>query len=205
MRRRVASTLATGAAVAMAIGLSATSASAQQEQWTIDPGGDYTATSGETLLTNTRNDVQLVCTSSEAAGMLETGASGTPAQLGSIDQVAFSNCSGPLGLTFEVGQVGSWSINGESFADGVTTGYVGGVEANLTGPGCQATVTGEADGTYDNASGTLALSPVADSGHELVVSSVDPGNNCFGLIQQGDVVEYQGDYAITPAQQISFG
>lgn len=204
MRRRVTSIVATSAAAALALGLGAMSASAQQQEWVIDPGGDYTAASGTTVLTNTANGVELNCTSSDASGTLASNASGTPAQIGGIASIGFDNCSGPIGLSFQVvPQNLPWSINGESYSNGVTTGYIGGVVANLTGLGCDATVEGEAPGTYDNATDTLAPAPIAGSGHELVVTSVDPGANCFGLINQGDVVTFEAAYTVSPGQDVT--
>ncbi|WP_019815821.1 hypothetical protein [Saccharomonospora saliphila] len=204
MRRRITSIVATGAAAALALGLSAMSASAQQQEWVIDPGGDYTAVSGTTVLTNTANGVTLNCSGSDASGTLQSSASGTPAQIGGIAGIGFENCSGPLGLTFEVTpQNLPWSINGESYSDGVTTGYIGGVVANLAGSGCDATVEGAAPGTFDNASNTLAPQPIDGSAHELVVTFVDPGANCFGLINEGDVVTFEGAYEVTPGQDVS--
>lgn len=204
MRRRVSGIVATSAAAALALGFTAMSASAEQQEWIVDPGGVYEATAGTTVLTNTANGVQLTCTGSDANGVLESSASGTPAQLGTIENITFDDCSGPLGLTFEVVPGGDedWTINGESYADGVTTGYIGGVVATLTGTGCEATVEGEAPGTYDNATDTLAPAPIEGSVHELVVTSVDSGANCFGLISEGDTVTFEASYTVTPGQDV---
>ncbi|WP_019811299.1 hypothetical protein [Saccharomonospora halophila] len=203
MRRRITGIVATGAAAALTLGFTALSASAQQAEWTVDPGGDYTAASGTTVLTNTANGVTLDCASSEASGSLVGSASGTPAQIGTIDAISWTNCSGPLGLTFEVIPENlEWTINGESWSNGVTTGYIGGITANLTGTGCDATVEGEAPGTYDNATDTLAPSPDAGSGHELTVTEVDPSANCFGFISEGDTVTFEAEYTVTPGQDV---
>lgn len=204
MRRRVLSMVAGSAAAALALGLTAMSASAAPQEWVIDPGGDYTGASGTTVLTNTANGVTLDCTGSDASGTLVGSASGSPAQLGTIADISWDSCSGPLGLTFEVvPQNLPWSINGESYADGVTTGYIGGVVANLTGPGCDAIVEGEAPGTYDNASDTLAPHPIDGSAHALTVTSVDSAANCFGLINEGDNVTFEGAYVVTPGQDVT--
>ncbi len=198
------SIVATSAAATFALGLTAMSASAQQQEWIVDPGGDYTAESATTVLTNTANGVTLDCTDSDATGFLDGSASGSPAQLGTIDDISWGSCSGPLGLTFEViPQNLPWSINGESYADGVTTGYIGGVVASLSGPGCEATVEGEAPGTYDNATDTLAPHPIEGSPHTLTVTSVDSLANCFGLISTGDVVTFEGAYVVTPGQDVT--
>lgn len=204
MRRRVASILATGAAAALALGLSATSASAQQEEWVVDPAGPYEAASGETTLTNTSNGVQLICASSEASGELAASATGSPAQVGTVDAISFTSCSGPLGITFDVQPANlPWSINGISETGGVTQGYIGGITANLVGPSCSATVEGAADGTFTNSTDVLALGPDDATPEELVVTSVDPNSNCFGLISEGNVVTYEADYAVTPGQDIT--
>ncbi|WP_197320965.1 hypothetical protein [Saccharomonospora sp. NB11] len=204
MRRRVLSIVAGSAAAALALGLTAMSASAAPQEWIVDPGGEYTGVSGTTVLTNTANGVTLDCSGSEASGELAGSASGAPAQLGTIDNISWTSCSGPLGLTFEVvPQNLPWSINGESYADGVTTGYIGGIVANLTGPGCDATVEGEAPGTYDNDSDTLAPKPIDGSSHTLTVTAVNSSANCFGLINVGDNVTFEGAYVVTPGQDVT--
>ncbi|MEY7971530.1 hypothetical protein AB8O38_05960 [Saccharomonospora xinjiangensis] len=204
MRRRAMSIVATSAAATLALGLTALSASAQPQEWVVNPGGGYTASSGTTVLTNTANGVTLNCAGSKASGSLATNAGGSPAQIGTIAAISWERCSGPLGLTFDVvPQNLPWSINGESYADGVTTGYIGGIVAKLTGPGCNATVQGAAPGTYDNATDTLAPHPIAGSAHTLTVTSVDPLANCFGLINQGNKVTFEGAYVVTPGQDVT--
>ncbi|WP_024876627.1 hypothetical protein [Saccharomonospora piscinae] len=206
MRRRVSSIVATAAAATFALGFSAMSASAQQQEWVIDPGGDYTAASGTTVLTNTSTGVTLNCSGSDAEGSLNTNASGSPAQIGTIAGISWENCSGPLGLSFDVEpQNLPWSINGESYdaATGVTTGSIGGVTAVLSGTSCNATVEGATPGTYDNGSDTLAPGPIAGSPHELTVTYVDPGAGCFGLINTGDTVTFEGAYVVSPGQDVT--
>jgi hypothetical protein len=82
----------------------------------------------------------------------------------------------------------------------VSTGYISKIDAQLSGTDCTATVTGEADGTYTNSSGKLAMKPVSKSGHVLTISKV---NGCAGLIANGNTSTFVGTYTVSPKQTIT--
>jgi hypothetical protein len=207
MRRRVAHVLLAGAAVAATVIAGAGSASADPitpSSWTVSPGGTINATAGTTVLTDQNTQVQLTCDSSSVTnGTLETSGTGSPAQLGTLPEgsVGFQNCSGPFGLTFDVTHIGDWALNGATFDPdtGITTGTLTNITANLSGFACNATVTGTVNVTYDNNSGVLTVLPDPT----LTVSSVDPANDCFGLIATGDTSTFDGAYTVSPSQTIS--
>jgi hypothetical protein len=172
--------------------------------WTVSPGGVVDATAGVTVLTDVNTGVQLTCDSSSLTdATLVTGATGSPAQLGTLPagSVGFQNCSGPFGLTFDVTHVGDWALNGVTYdpATGVTTGTLTGIQANLSGFACSASVTGSVDGTYNNATGVLTVLP----NPTLTIASVDPNDNCFGLINTGDSATFDGAYTVAPGQTIT--
>ena len=207
MRGRVTRILLTGVAAATAIVLGAGQASADPitpSSWTASPGGLVNGTAGQTVLNDVDSGTQLTCDSSTATNaVVETSATGSPARLVTLPQgsIGFQNCSGPFGLTFDVEQVGDWHLNGETFdpVTGVTSGLLADIEANLTGFSCDATVTGSLTGSYDNNTGVLTGLPTPT----LTISRVDPNNNCFGLISEGDHSTFDGAYSISPHQTIT--
>lgn len=200
MRARLIGTLAAGAALAVSAVLTGT-ASAQPATWTVTPGGAFTGAAGETDLT-TEGGVELFCSSSTAAGTAQSG-SGLSNPLAQLPEgsVTFNDCQGPFGLSFDVAHIGTWDLNGVSYdsASGVTTGTLDNITANISGPGCEATVTGSVNATYTNGSGVLSVLP----DQTLTISTVDPNNDCLGLITQGEHAGFSGDYQISPVLTVT--
>lgn len=194
MRARLFGALVAGVALASAAVLTGT-ASAAPATWSVSPGGDFTGVAGETILT-TESGVELFCESSDAAGSA-AGGTGLENPLASLPEggVTFNDCQGPFGLTFEVAHIGTWHLNGVSY-DGsdVTTGTLDDITAQISGPACEATVTGSVNATYTNSTGVLTVLPE----QTLVISTVDPNNDCLGLITQGEHSGFSGDYQISP-------
>ncbi|MCT2586077.1 hypothetical protein [Actinophytocola gossypii] len=202
MRRSVMGSLVAGLALAASATLAGT-ASAQQATWTITPGGDFDGLAGETILTIQETGIQLFCSSSTAGGTAKSG-SGQTNPLATIPEtggIDFIDCQGPFGLTFEVEQVGDWTLNGSGYdaGTGVTTGTIDGITANIVGPSCNATVTGFVDATYTNGSAELAVTP----NPTLDISYVDPNNTCLGLISEGQHATFDGTYEIDPALTVT--
>jgi hypothetical protein len=196
MRARFIGALATGAALIVSAAVTG-SAAAEPATWTISPGGAVHGVAGETLLEVQESGIQLSCTSSTVDATAQSG-SGLSNPLVTIPQspgIQFIDCSGPFGLTFEVAQVGDWVLNGASY-DGsdVTTGTIDNINADIVGPGCNATASGSVNATYTNSTGVLAVLP----DFTLEISFVDPDNNCLGLINEGEHANFSGEYAISP-------
>ena len=198
MRARLIGALAAGAALAVSAVITG-SASAQPATWTVTPGGDFTGAAGETILT-TESGIELFCTSSSAAGTAQSG-SGLSNPLAQLPEgsVLFNDCQGPFGLTFTVAHLGTWDLNGASY-DGVaeTAGTLDNITAQISGPACEATVTGSVNITYNN-DGTLTVLP----DQTLTISTVDPANDCLGLITQGEAAGFSGAYAIDPVLTVT--
>ena len=60
--------------------------------------------------------------------------------LGSITKLSFSNCTGPLGLTFTVtNSAFPWTLSGTSYnaSTGTTTGFINGIKSTPVGPELQ--------------------------------------------------------------------
>ncbi len=73
------------------------------------------------------------------------------------------------------------------------------IEADIVGPGCNATVTGSVPVTFTNSTDVLSVQPE----FTLVVTFVDPGNNCLGLINEGEHANFSGSYQITPGLTVT--
>ena len=199
MRNRVTVMLAAGAAM-IASAVFVGPAAAVPATWTIDPGGPFTGAAGTTLLTVEESGVELSCVSAGATGEAKVGA-GHSNPLATISDTDFNDCTGPFGLVFEVAHGGVWTLNGASHdaGTGVTTGSIDDIVADITGPGCIAQVTGSVDVTYTNSTAELRVLP----NFTLLIASVDPTENCFGLINTGEHASFDGLFEISPAQNIS--
>ena len=119
MHKRIAAILATGGAAALTLGLTAGPAFAAT--WTVSPGGSITAAPGTTTLKDTNTGNMLSCTSSSTSATLKSGTGLAGSGIGSVKGISFTNCSGPLGLTFTVAPGNlPWKLNAATFASGVT-------------------------------------------------------------------------------------
>jgi hypothetical protein len=196
MRGRLIGALAAAAALVAAIVMSAP-ANAVPATWTVTPGGNFTGAAGTTLLRVQETGVQLTCRSATAAGTAKSG-TGLSNPLATLPQggVRFNTCSGPFGLTFTVAHIGTWSLNGTSYAAGVTTGTLANINANISGPGCAANVTGSVNATYTNATKVLAVQP----NFGLTFNTV---SGCLGLISAGQHASFSGSFTITPGLTVT--
>jgi hypothetical protein len=198
--------LLTGGATALAVGASAGVALAVAITFTISPGGAITAKAGTTTLKDTATGSVLSCASSSSSGTLKKGSGISGASLGSITKLSFSNCKGPLNLTFTVtNSAFPWTLSGTSFnaTTGVTTGFINGIKSHLSGPSCSADVAGatatskgKVKVTYTNSTGKLKVLPTGGTLHVFNVSG------CAGLINSGDATQFSGSYTVTPKQTI---
>ncbi len=201
--------LFTGAATAVAVGASAGVALAVAITFTISPGGAITAKAGKTTLTDTKTHSVLTCASSSSKGTLKKGSGVSGSNLGSITSLSFTNCTGPLGLTFTVTNSGfPWTLSGTTYnaSTGTTTGFINGIKSHLSGPSCSADVAGatatspgKVKVTYTNSTGKLK---VLAAGGNLHVYNV-PAGQCAGLINSGDATQFVGTYTVTPKQTIT--
>jgi hypothetical protein len=204
LTRRV---LFTGVATAVAVGASAGVALAVAITFTISPGGAITAKAGTTTLKDTNTGSVLTCASSSSSGTLKKGSGVAGSNLGSITKLSFSNCTGPLGLTFTVtNSAFPWILSGTSYnaTTHVTTGFINGIKSHLSGPSCSANVAGAtatAKGkvkvTYTNSTGKLKVLPTGGNLHVFNVVG------CANLINSGDATQFSGTYTVTPKQTIT--
>jgi hypothetical protein len=195
MRKQLARTfLVAGTAIA-AMGLAVPAALAAGT-WTVTGGPSFTsaASTGTTFtLTDTTHSATFTCTVGTAAGTVTDQTSG-PSPFGSITASTFGSaahkCSGPLGSTGTSTQkTGTTAkLNGISFAGGVTTGTITGIDhlftASAFGINCSAEITGTAGVKFTNSSHLLQFTTTGDS---LTVKSA---SGCVGIIQAGDNVTF---------------
>jgi len=152
----------------------------------------------------------LTCTSSSTSATLKkgTGLSGTA--LGSITKVSFSDCTGPLGVTFTYTSHGlPWKLNAVSYdsSTGVTTGTITGIDLTLSGPSCSADVdgtgaskdNGKVDATYTNSTGVLKVLTTGGNLHFYDVI----GCGFTGGINNGDTFTFNPTYTVTPKQTVT--
>jgi hypothetical protein len=206
MKKHVVRALIVGTAAGTALMLGAGAALAATLTVTVTgaaSSGAVTASSGVTTLKDTRNGDTLTCTSSSAKGVVkDQKTTGTaPVKVGTVTATTFNKCSGPAGLTFTVKQNGTWDLDiTGTTSKGVTSGGVTDVSATLTGTACTATVTGSAQGTYTNPSGTkspiLAFSPSAANPDKFALKIKSA--SCLGVLDAGDTVQYTGSYTVSP-------
>jgi len=199
--------LFTGSATALAIGASAGVALAVAITFSITPGGNVSASTSKTNFTDVVTSSVLACASSAATGTLKSGHGISGTNLGSIKTLTFSNCTGPLALTFTVTSHVPLTVHGTFFnaTTGVTTGNITGIHLALSGPNCSVDIDGTADGanngkvrvSYTN--GTHKLKLLANGGN-LHLYNV---NGCDSLVNSGDATHFTGTYTVTPKQTIT--
>jgi uncharacterized metal-binding protein len=198
MRRLLTSTLLATAAASAAVVLAASSASAAT--FSVSGANPDGSASGDAATTTLKTpSATLTCTAShtDASGLIDGTSSGSP--VASIDSLSFSGCTLSF-ISFTVTTDGfPWSLNALSESGGVVQGQIAGsVHAHIHGVNapCEADITGTTvPGTYTNDSSTLSI---PGTGQDLTVTTVDPNNNCAGLIHTGDAASFSGDYAVDP-------
>lgn len=211
MRRRMASILTTGAAMAAATALAAIPAAAAPVTITVNnPNSDdhFNAHASDVTLADDTTGVSFTCTStdtvnaSNASGTILDGTYTLPADVGDIEMLDFNNCNGPLGSVDAAPNEGSLpydlTITSYDSATGAAEGYVGPVDVHVVTGSCSFDVRGNAPGTYteDSSQGTLAMGTgTLPSG----VTPLHPVNvsGCVGLVNPGDELSYVGDYLVT--------
>lgn len=172
---------------ASVVGVGATATAVPAAGWTVSPGGTFTGTGNAV-------DPPLNCTGSNITGTFASGSGLTTVAV--INGISYRNCK-MFGLpTVTIAPRFSWSLYPLSQTNGVTTLEIRNVAANISGPGCNLSVSGTVTATYSNATGVLT---VID--HDTVVGA---GSYCLGLVAPGDTVTLlSGTYTINPRHNIT--
>jgi len=206
MGRRIVAALFSAGAVALTIGLSATSSLAATATWTVAPGGATTGKAGTTTLTDTTSGVSVSCTSSKLTGSLKSGKGLSGKGLGTVTSVAFSNCTVlTVTISLSSGKV-AWKLNASSYNStaGTTSGTITGIHLAVMSSACSAVVdgtgatahNGKVNITYSNKTHVLKILPKGNL-HVYKVSG------CGGAISNGDAGTIASGYKVTPLQKIT--
>lgn len=154
--------------------------------WTITPGGRFIGNGGPT-------EGPLPCEHSQITGQFTPNG----VHLGYLDGLTNTDCLLFDIIAFEVGGWFPWWIDGTEHHAGVTTLRMDDIEGEFVGAGCHGWIGGWADATYVNGLNQLTLD------QHVTVTSVDPIENCFGLVEPGEsVYPMASSYTVTPPQNI---
>jgi hypothetical protein len=200
MRKTSALGLAATAAAAALVGVAAPASA--DTTWTVSPGGATTATAGTTTVKDSATGTAITCTSSTADATVASGTGLSGTGIATVNSIALNGCTGPLGISFSGSITSTASLNAESYADGVTSGSLTGIQGSgssflcsFTVAGTSASTPGTVTGTYTNSTSTLST-----SGGDLHIWNV---SGCFGFVKSGDPVTFTASYALSPAQTIT--
>jgi hypothetical protein len=215
MRIRYARVLAAGGAAVLVAALGVPAALASGT-WTIQPGGAFqaTATAGSTAFPVESSD-SILCASSTISGTLQSGSGLPGADAGSLSAVSFADCSAG-GTQLALRAVGlPWRVNLRHYR-AAPFGRVGGTISRIriseSDNGCRFLIAGlSADRfgreqfRYNDGGPNSGLfgagSGTAGRPDTLHVYNVSAG--CHGLFHDGDVVRWDGGYAVSPPQAIT--
>ncbi len=117
--------------------------------------------------------------------------------IAAINRVNFAGCTGPGGA-LTVATVGSWKLHGTSAAtsgNDVISGHIENITANVSNAVCRFTVTGSANGTFDEATQKLTINETGFTGN-LKVSTA---SGCLGQVTTGQNANFNGVFNVTSA------
>ncbi|WP_460393852.1 hypothetical protein [Actinophytocola sediminis] len=167
--------------------------------WTVTPGGDADGDAGVTVLTvrpaDGGADQVLDCLGSHAD---ITAFSSPDSHVADIDNITFDDCLLAGLISFDVNAATPWSLHALGYNAPVVAGEIRDIEADIVGPGCQATVAGTVTGDYNNDTHQLTVVP----NFSLTITFVDATDNCLGLLHVNDTAAFDGVYDVSPAQEI---
>lgn len=212
IRKRTGSLLlATAATTAAVVGLCAASAVASPLSGTtlkikITNGGKFTAKASRTVLTN--KGVRVICNTkgrtpaSSASGKIPSGTKTgkSPVKVGTTSNLAFHNCTGPVGMvtTKVLSEPYFVAIDSKTNSKGETAGFIGGIKVKVHTFSCSFTVTGSAPGFYTNGKHTLTMTPKlpvkTTTRARLTVSKV---SGCLGLVSNGNHPTFSSVYTLS--------
>lgn len=154
-------------------------------------------------------DVEMDCLQSVATGFVHGGSGQSGADVATIEDTTWTDCTGPLGLDMTVVHGGSWLLNvtdtavtGPPAADASVDGNISAASAYIYATndesGCAFSVTGAADGQFDEVNQDLVVAEdgtVSDA-NQLTISVAGGGSTCSGLISDGDPASFAGTFDV---------
>ncbi|HET9899200.1 MAG TPA: hypothetical protein VFQ44_30105 [Streptosporangiaceae bacterium] len=197
MRKQLIRTLLAAGTTAAALTLAVPAAMAAGT-WTVTGGPSFTsaAATGTTFtLSDTTSGLSFTCTVGASVGTVTVQNGSTNTAIGHVTSSSFGSsahkCNGPLGSTGTSTQTSGTTatLNAVSFASGVTTGTITGVDHTLTISSflgtCTARVKGTAGTKYNNSSHLLQFTTTNDN-----LKVVSTSGSCSGIIKTNDVVTF---------------
>ena len=207
MRKRISTIItAAGAAAAMAValGTAPSFATTAAKTFTVSPGGVASA-AGPAQVKDTKTGTIAKCSSLNLSATLKKGSGLKGAKIATITTGSFTGCKiGTIAVSVTANGF-PWFLNATSYASGVTTGTITGIDLVATATGCSATLDGTAagadngkvKGTYTNSTGVLKLLTTGGNLHAWGVVG------CLGLINDGDPAQPSGSTTVSPKQTIT--
>jgi hypothetical protein len=204
LKRISAIAVAGGATVALLAGATPSFATTAAKTYTVKPGGAAKA-SGTAQVKDTKTGTIAKCTSLKLSATLKKGSGLAGAKLGKITTGSFTGCKiGTIAVTVKTNGF-PWYLNATSYASGVTTGTITGIDLVATATGCSATLDGTAAGAdngtvkvkYTNSTGKLTILSTGGNLHDWGVVG------CLGLENNGDPQDASGTTTVTPKQTIT--
>lgn len=176
-----------------------TATPAAAASWTATPGGPFTASGGDVILEFHPSGVQFYCGYLVMEGV--AAESGNPvAVFPEAPGFAVDECSGPFGIVPTYTQLGDWDMNAQSYdpATDEVTGTITNVAFQWEWPACSAVFSGYLNFTYNNTTGRLEILPDV-----TLDISVDPANDCLGLISSGEMASVANVSSVVPIQRFA--
>ena len=194
----------TAVAATATLGLSMGTAWATH-QYVVSGGPSYTAESDGQIDfvvydENGNQTVAMNCQTVEAEGGVNAGTTSRPGVLATIDSTNWLDCTGPGGLNMAVTQNGVWDIVGTGAATAgnsdVIDGFVDNADATVVdtdfgGAACTFTVSGTADGSFDEGNQQLNIDETAGN---LVIDSVTAP--CLGVVDVNYTADFIGTFDV---------
>lgn len=214
-KRKVASVAFTGAATVATVGFGTQAANAASSAWHINPGNSTNFTGvnvGNPILVDNTTGARLACYTAGAKGHLSgDGKTAASASLATISSATFgttSNACSLLGIGFTAKLKKPTHLWGTGYANGVTTGHIGGgaasdISASINGTSisCHATIVGSTlPGNYTNSNHRLNINP-----NSLATLTVKSVQGCLGAMNPGDAAYFQATYTVSPPATVSYG
>ncbi|MER7606288.1 hypothetical protein [Nocardioides sp. NPDC127503] len=159
-------------------------------------------------------DVEMDCAQSVATGTVHGGPGQSGANVATIANTTWTDCTGPLGLDMTVEHIGQWQLNvtdttvtGPPAADAAVEGNISSVGAYVHATndeaGCAFTVSGVADGHFDEVNQDLVVAEDGlGAGDTLTISVAGGGSTCSGLIADGDTASFGGTFGVATSGAI---
>ncbi|MFC5748201.1 hypothetical protein [Actinomadura rugatobispora] len=200
-RQRV---LTSAAAVTGIVALTATPAHAAT--WTVSGAGGlvFYASSGQPYLRDVQTNVAFTCDQQLMASELNDTSGHPGPGIGVLENFDWGTCFHPSIGQFAVTSENFWEYNAvaPTANPDVSVISVTAIELEVSGPGCEATISGGAPGYYHSDTGYLEMDLNAPNpgGHELVASDV---TGCTGMLANGRTMEWDAAYLTDPVYGLS--